>query len=62
MGSNFFVIENEGHALLGQETAISLGVLRLRAHVNSPRFLRMEQKGRPVFLKCFRDVVKVLAN
>ena len=34
-GVEFVVIENEGHALLGQETAISLGVLKLEAHVNS---------------------------
>ena len=34
-GVEFVVIENEGHALLGRETVISLGVLKLRAHVNS---------------------------
>ena len=34
-GVEFVVIENEGHALLGRETAISLGVLRLGAHVSS---------------------------
>ena len=34
-GVEFFVIENEGHALLGREIAISLGVLKLGAHVNS---------------------------
>ena len=34
-GVEFVVIENEGHALLGQETAISRGVLKLGAHVNS---------------------------
>jgi len=34
-GVEFVVIENEGHALLGRETAISLGVLKLGAHVNS---------------------------
>ena len=34
-GVEFVVIENEGHALLGRETAISLGVLKQGAHVNS---------------------------
>ena len=34
-GVEFLVIENEGHALLGRETAISLGVLKLGAHVTS---------------------------
>ena len=34
-GVEFFAIENEGHALLGRETAISLEVLKLGAHVNS---------------------------
>ena len=34
-GVEFFGIENEGHALLGRETAISLGGLKLGAHVNS---------------------------
>ena len=34
-GVEFVVIENEGHVLLGRETAISLGVLKLGAHVNS---------------------------
>ena len=34
-GVEFAVIENEGHALLGRGTAISLGVLKLGAHVNS---------------------------
>ena len=34
-GVEFIVIENEGHALFGRETAISLGVLKLGAHVNS---------------------------
>ena len=34
-GVEFVVIENDGHALLGRETAISLGVLKLGAHVNS---------------------------
>ena len=34
-GVEFVVIENEGHALLGRETAISPGVLKLGAHVNS---------------------------
>ena len=33
-GVEFVVIENEGHALLGWKTAISLGVLKLGAHVN----------------------------
>ena len=36
IGVEFVVNENEGHALLGQETAISLGGLKLGAHVNSP--------------------------
>ena len=35
-GVEFVVVENKGHALLGQETAISLGGLKLGAHVNSP--------------------------
>ena len=35
-GVEFVVNENEGHALLGQETAIPLGGLKLGAHVNSP--------------------------
>ena len=35
IGVEFVVNENEGHALLGQETAISLGGLKLGAHVNS---------------------------
>ena len=34
-GVEFVVIENEGHALVVLETAISLGVLTLGAHVNS---------------------------
>ena len=34
-GVEFVVIENEAHALLGRETAISLGGLKLGAHVNS---------------------------
>ena len=34
-GVEFVVIENEGHALLGRETVISSGVLKLGAHVNS---------------------------
>ena len=34
-GVEFVVTENEGHALLGRETAISLGVMKLGAHVNS---------------------------
>ena len=34
-GVEFVVIENDGHTLLGRETAISLGVLKLGAHVNS---------------------------
>ena len=34
-GVVFAVIENEGHALLGRETAISLGALKLGAYVNS---------------------------
>ena len=34
-GVEFVVIENEGHALLGRETAISVGVLKLGAHVYS---------------------------
>ena len=61
-GVEFVVIENEGHALLGRETAISLGVLKLGAHVNSLEVLTDEQNGRPVCLKSSRDVVKVLAN
>ena len=31
----FVVIESEGHALLGRETAIALGVLKLGAQINS---------------------------
>ena len=34
-GAEFVVIQNEGHALHGQEIVISLGVLTLGAHVNS---------------------------
>ena len=34
-GVQFIVIENEGHALLRWETVISLGVLKLGAHMNS---------------------------
>ena len=34
-GVEFVFIENGGHVLLGRETAISLGVLKLGAHVNS---------------------------
>ena len=34
-GVEFVVIEKERHALFGRETAISLGVLKLGAHVNS---------------------------
>ena len=34
-GVELVVIQNEGNALLGQEAAISLGVLKLGAHVNS---------------------------
>ena len=34
-GVEFVVIENEGHALLGRETAIYLLVLKLGVHVNS---------------------------
>ena len=34
-GVEFIVIENNGHALLRRETVISLGVLKLGAHVNS---------------------------
>ena len=34
-GVEFVVIENDGHAFLGRETAISLGVLKLGANVNS---------------------------
>ena len=33
-GVEFVFIENGGHVLLGRETAISLGVLKLGAHVN----------------------------
>ena len=34
-GAEFVVIQNEGHALLGQETIIFLGILKLGAHVIS---------------------------
>ena len=34
-GVEFVVIGNDGHAPLWRETAISLGVLKLGAHVNS---------------------------
>ena len=44
-GVEFVVIENEGHALLGQETAISLGGLKLGAHVNSLEVSTDEAKG-----------------
>ena len=44
-GVEFVVIENEGHALLGRETAISLGVLKLGAHVNSLEVSTDGEKG-----------------
>ena len=44
-GVEFVVIENEGHVLLGQETAISLGGLKLGAHVNSLEVSTDEAKG-----------------
>ena len=62
-GVEFVVIENEGQALLGRETAISLGVLKLGAHVNSVEVSTDGAKGGwAVFLKSSRDVVKVLPN
>ena len=54
-GVEFVVIENEGYALLGRETAISQGVLKLGAHVNSLEVLDGAKKSS-------RDVVKVLPN
>ena len=44
-GVEFVVIENEGHALLGRETANSLRVLKLRARVNSQDFSTDRAKG-----------------
>ena len=44
-GVEFVVIENEGHALLGRETAISLRVLKLGARVNSQDFSTDGAKG-----------------
>ena len=35
MGSNLLSLKMKEHALLGRETAISQGVLKLGAHVNS---------------------------
>ena len=44
-GVEFVMIENEGHALVVRETAISLGVLTLGAHVNSLEFSTDGTKG-----------------
>ena len=46
-GVEFVVIKNEGHALLGRETVISLGVLKLGAHVNSLEVSTDGAKGEP---------------
>ena len=48
-GVEFVVFESEGHALLGQETAISLGVLKLEAHVNSVEVSTDGAKGEASF-------------
>ena len=61
MGSNLLSLKMKEHALLGRETAISQGVLKLGAHVNSLE-VSDGAKGGPVFLKSSRDVVKVLPN
>ena len=62
-GVEFVVTENEGHALLGRETAISLGVLKLGAHVNSLEVSTDGAKGRPVFFEkfagCCEDIGKM---
>ena len=53
-GVQFVVIENEGHALLGREIAISLGVLKLEAHVNSLEVSTDGAKGEAVILETFQ--------
>ena len=52
-GVEFVVIENEGHALLGRETAISLGVLKLEAHVNSLEVSTDGAKGEASMFETF---------
>ena len=54
-GVEFVVIENDGHALLGRETAISLGVLKLEAHVNSLEVSTNVAKGKASTFEKFRD-------
>ena len=61
-GVEFVVIENEEHALLGRETAISLGVSKLRAHVNSLEVSTDGAKGEVSIFESSQDVVKVSAN
>ena len=53
-GVEFVVIENEGHALLGRETAISLGVLKQGAHVNSLEVSTDGAKGEASIFEKFR--------
>ena len=52
-GVEFVVIENEAHALLGRETAISLGVLKLEAHVNSLEVSTDGAKGEASMFETF---------
>ena len=62
-GVEFVVIENEGHALLGRETVISLGVLKLGAHVNSLEVSTDGAKGEASifekFLGCCEGIGKL---
>ena len=61
-GVEFVVIENEGYALLGRETAISQGVLKLGAHVNSLEVLDGAKGGASIFEKfpgCCEGIAKL---
>ena len=52
-GVEFVVIENEGHALLGQETAIALEVLKLGPQVNSLKVSTDGAEGVPSIFEKF---------
>jgi len=63
-GVEFVVIENKGQALLGRETAIALGVLKLGTpvQVNSLEASTDGAKGASSVLEHFLDAVKVFAD
>ena len=49
----FVVIESEGHALLGRETAIAIGVLKLGPQINSLQLSPEGESREPIILDKF---------